>query len=328
VGSPSTSSAADTVIAATADGGARWQAQPLTFSVTPDLTGIDCPTVHDCMAVGSFGANPPIGAVLTTHDGGTTWHIAAAPDGALAVISVVCLSTAHCIVLVSDGTIIWSATSTDLGHTWVREGNLPAGLEDARDLSCTAAGTCLVAGNTATATGHGQGTVIISVDDGMTWTAADVPVNTGLLQDAWCASATKCLAVGTTSNTVSDVVPANGALLHSNDGGHTWTDDAASPPVNNIFGIDCPSALVCVMVGTKWVSHTSVGVGGVAQSVDGGDRFTASSTDYTPLTLTAVTCPSLHTCIAVGGDTVARIDMTGAPNRAFGSHRSTTNPDE
>lgn len=328
VGTPSTSSATDTVIAFTGDGGATWQAQPLTFPTTPDLTGVDCPTVRECMAVGSVGANPPTGAVLVTHNGGADWHMASVPQGALAVISVDCLGTVHCTVLVSDGTIIWSATSTDFGHTWVRGGNLPAGLEDARDLSCTAAGTCLVAGNTPTSTGHGQGTVIISVDGGTTWTAADVPVNTGLLQDAWCASATKCLAVGTTSSTVSDVVPAKGALLLSNDGGHTWADDAALPPVDNIFGVACPSELVCVMVGTQWVQHTSVGVGGVAQSVDGGNEFKTSSTDYTPLSLTAIACPSIDNCIAVGGDTVARIVVTDVPHPAAGSHRPTANPDE
>lgn len=157
--------------------------------------------------------------------------------------------------------------------------------------------------------------MVVSTDDGVTWTAANVPTGTGLLQDAWCASATHCLAVGTTSNTVSDVVPAHGALLVSNDGGHSWFPAAGVQPVDNVFGIDCPSAKECVMVGTHWVDHTSVGVGGVAISDDGGVSFTSSSSVYTPLSLTAVACPTTASCVAVGGDTVARIALPGTVKR-------------
>ena len=42
---------------------------------------------------------------------------------------------------------------------------------------------------------------------GTTWTAANVPANTGLLQSVFCATVTSCVAGGTTSTTVSAVVP-------------------------------------------------------------------------------------------------------------------------
>jgi len=311
VGAPSAAGAttSSTVIVATEDGGLHWSAESLPATLAPDLTGVACPSASTCMAVGSIGANPPVGAVLTTHNGGRSWQSVHIPVGALTVISVACSDPADCIVLVSDGTILWSASTTDFGTTWDRQGNLPAGLEDARDLSCTAAGDCLVAGNTPTTTGHGQGSVVVSTDGGVTWTVANVPSGTGLLQDAWCASATHCLAIGTTSNTVSDVVPAQGALLVSNDGGHTWFPAAGVQPIDNAFGIDCPTVRECVMVGTQWVAHTSVGVGAVASSSNGGQSFTSTSSVYTPLSLTAVACPSTTSCVAVGGDTVARIAL-------------------
>jgi hypothetical protein len=47
----------------------------------------------------------------------------------------------------------------------------------------------------------------------------------------------------------------------------------------------------------------------VARSTDGGAVFTAATTEYTPLALTAVTCPTTQRCVAVGGDTVARIAL-------------------
>ena len=167
----------------------------------------------------------------------------------------------------------WSAHSTDFGQTWAREGDLPPGFLDAGDLSCLPGAACLVTGYTATTAGHGQGAIAISTDGGGTWAAAVVPAGTGLLQGAVCATISSCLAVGTTSTTVSAVVPAHGALLTSDDGGHTWVLSAATQPIDDIFGIACPSASICVMVGTNWVGTPAVGTGAVAHSSDGGADF-------------------------------------------------------
>ena len=183
-------------------------------------------------------------------------------------------------------------------------------------------------GNTPTTTGHAQGAIVISTDYGATWAAATVPTGTGLIQAATCASSTQCIAVGTTSTTVSDVVPAQGAVLLSSDGGHTWTPTVVPPPVNDIFGIACPLASDCAIVGAQWVDGTSVGVGAVALSKDGGAFFVNSTTAYTPLTLTALSCPTPSGCIAVGGDTVARIRLatTAAPRASRSSSTSTSHP--
>jgi hypothetical protein len=71
----------------------------------------------------------------------------------------------------------------------------------------------------------------------------------------------------------------------------------------------CPSAQQCAMVGTYWFGLPEVGVGSLAQSVDAGSTFRGSPTSYTPITLTAVACPSTSKCIAVGGHTVAKVTL-------------------
>ena len=63
------------------------------------------------------------------------------------------------------------------------------------------------------------------------------------------------------------------------------------------------------MVGTLWYGFPTVDVGAVAQSIDAGLTFKESPSSYIPLTLTAVACPTATRCIAVGGDTVARITV-------------------
>ena len=131
----------------------------------------------------------------------------------------------------------------------------------------------------------------------------------GVLQSALCITALTCVAVGTTSTTVSDVVPATGLVLDSSDGGHTWVAAPTTPPVDDIYGVACPTAKVCAIVGTRWQGQPAVGTGAVAHSQDGGATFVTSGTAYVPLTLTALSCPSLTACVAVGGDTVARISL-------------------
>jgi photosystem II stability/assembly factor-like uncharacterized protein len=268
------------------------------------------------MAVGSNGTSQPGGGVVvTTADAGAVWNPAMAPAGALAVKSVVCASAAKCLAIVSDGSQLWSAESTNFGQTWQRFGNLPGSFLGGDDLSCGAGDACLVAGYVPAASGHGQGAVALSVDAGRTWALTAVPSGTGLLLSAACPSASMCLTGGTKSTTVNDVVPAKGELLRSEDGGHTWSDVANAPPVDDVYDMECPSAAVCAMVGTHWAGNPPVGAGTVAQSGDGGATFTTSSAAYIPITLRALSCATSADCVAVGGDTVARITLVAPQPR-------------
>jgi hypothetical protein len=328
VAGPNPPAGGATVIVATANGGLSWRPQHVAGGSTPELSGIACPTPTDCMAVGSNGASiPGSGVVVTTVDAGTAWAPAAAPTNALTVTTVACASPSDCTAIVSDGTATWSAHSSDFGQSWQQEGTFNAAFIAGNDLTCTAGGTCLVAGYTPTSNGHGQGAVSVSADSGKTWSLATVPTGLGVLQSVTCQSAAVCLAAGTTSTTVSDIVPAKGELLHSTDGGHTWTPSTSPPPVDDIYAVTCPSVRVCAMVGTKWVGLPAIGTGALAQSQNAGTTFRASPGAYVPISLTALSCPDAARCIAVGGNTLARLTLLApkvrpAPARTHGSVRS------
>ena len=311
-----------TVIAATTDGGISWKAQHVAGGSIPQLSAISCPTATECMAVGSNGASlPGSGVVVTTSDGGVTWSPAASPQNALALESVICASPFDCTAVVSDGTSTWSAHSADFGRTWQQEGDFPPLFLPGNDLTCVAGGACIDAGYVPTSNAQGQGAIAVSADGGQTWALASVPAGIGVLQSAACLSASVCIAAGTTATTVSDVVPAKGELLRSADGGHTWQATTGAVPVDDVYGLACPSATQCAMVGTEWFGLPALGVGAVAQSIDGGLTFRASKAAYAPITLTAVSCPSASGCIAVGGDTVARLTLL-QPKRPPASSRS------
>ena len=308
------SSSGATVIDATTNGGRTWRAQQVAGGSTPQLSGVSCPSTTECMAVGSNGASlPGSGVVVTTTDAGATWSAAPTPENALVVSSVTCASPMDCTAIVSDGTSTWSAHSADFGQSWQQEGDLPSGFLPGNDITCIAGGTCIDAGYVPTTNGHGQGAVAVSADGGQTWALASVPAATGVLQSTACLSPSDCLAAGTTGTTVSDVVPAKGELLRSTDGGHTWAPSSSPLPVDDVYGLACPSDDQCAMVGTTWAGSPAVGTGGVAESIDAGLTFRSSPTSYVPITLTAVDCPSASGCIAVGGNTVARLTLLRPP---------------
>ena len=300
-----------TVVVATTNGGMSWSAERVVGGYTPELSGVACPTRTECMAVGSNGLSS--GVVVTTDDAGKHWLSATTPTGAVTMTSVECAEVADCTALVSNGTVTWSAQTTDFGETWTQEGNLPASFVATGALTCTPAGPCLVPGYVPTSASHGSGAIAISHDGGKTWAAASVPSGIGTLQSTACLSTSICLAGGSTSTTVSDVVPAAGLLLRSADGGSTWATVAGTVPVDDVYDLACPSAEVCAMVGTKWQGNPAVSSGVVAQSKDGGSSFKVSTAAYVPLSLTALSCPTTAACVAVGGDSVARVRLIAPP---------------
>jgi photosystem II stability/assembly factor-like uncharacterized protein len=305
-----------TVIVATTNGGVSWRAEHVAGRSVPQLSGVSCPTVTRCMAVGSNGASlPGSGVVVTTTNAGSTWAPTTSPTNALAVTSVACTDSSSCTAIVSDGTLTWSAHSDDFGQSWQQEGGLPSLFLPGNGLTCVGSGSCLVAGYVPTNTGHGEGAVALTTDGGHTWALASVPAGMGLLQSTACLTASQCVVAGTTNTTVSDVVPAKGQLLRSADGGHSWQASALPVPVDDVFGVACPSAAQCAMVGTKWIGFPAVATGAVAQSVNGGVTFRASTAAYIPISLTALSCPTSSRCVAVGGDTVARLTLV-TPKRA------------
>ena len=196
------------------------------------------------------------------------------------------------------------------------------------DLTCVAGGSCLVAGYVPTSNGHGAGAVALSADGGQTWSLATVPAGIGLLQSVACLTAAECLAAGTTNTTVSDVVPAKGELLAARTGATPGRRRPAR----------CPSTTSSASPARPPSSAPWWGHGGSAsrpsppgrspRASTAGVTFRISPTAYTPITLTALSCPTTTGCVAVGEDTVARLTLLKPkpPPAASRSHGVTTAP--
>lgn len=237
-------------IVSTADGGTTWT--PRSSGTTSDLWAVSCTAGGTCVAAGSGGT------IVNSSDGGGTWsHRASGTTFDLSGVS--CPTATHCVAVGAAGTVL---TSPDGGVSWT-----PQAAAGSSNLvvACSTASSCVMVGN-----GTGEG-AFVSTDGGVTWVLKAVAALNGVS----CPAATSaCFADGD-----------NGEILHSIDGGTTWTSLSSDPIVNG------GRAVTCVAGGC-----IDVGYGGAATSTNGSawtDRGGGG-------TLNAVSCVTIGFCVAVG----------------------------
>ena len=307
----STSGRTRALVVGTNDGGRTWSTTKAAVPGTASLMDIDCAGPKTCMAVGSVVVGmADQGLVLATTDHDKRWTVVHAPAGATDLVAVSCTSPEVCMVVASQGAAYWAASTTDDGAVWQHLGPLPGGLAGVSSLACTAASSCLAAGNMPTTPGKGTAAVATTTDGGMTWTPATTPSGAGPLHDVACPTPSECLAVGSRSPSTIGVAQGQGEVLSSTDGGGTWTTGAAPASVSDAFAISCPTTSRCAVVGTRWTTANPPGpTGAVAATTDGAGTWLSGSTQYLPLGLVAVSCPAATLCVAAGNDELARIAL-------------------
>jgi photosystem II stability/assembly factor-like uncharacterized protein len=320
-------SGAPAAIDATTDGGKHWSAQVVPLTTPSTLSAVSCPDAGHCMAVGESSGTSQVGLVLATADGGRTWRAVDPPAGTADLVGVSCSDPADCQVLATDGSSFWSDVTADGGSTWQRGGTLPAGFAGAGGIECPTTSTCAVAGYVPTGPGHGTGAIATTADGGATWQAAGVPPGTGLLHGIACPGPTTCIAVGTTSTTDSDISPGTGTVLVASGTLATFTAAAAPADLDDGFGISCPATDACAAVGTQWTTDTPpTPEAGVVTTLDGGTIWTTPLTRFVPVGLAGVACPTQASCVAVGGDVIARIALPGSASDRSRPTTGTSNP--
>jgi hypothetical protein len=202
-----------------------------------------------CTATGTCLA-PGVASEAISNDNGATWSIRAVPAFAdVPIDAVSCPSGSTCF---ASGTTYTSRTSLsaalfvsrDAGRTWSAV-TVPSGLPSIGDVSCATFDTCLAPVGTS-------GQMLRTTDGGATWsllTFASKSVG-DFLRSVTCASATHCVAVGTTpipesGDPEASVVAPLSAV--SDDAGATWL--LYYPKAGGYFGfvnVTCSSASNCV----------------------------------------------------------------------------------
>ena len=227
-----------------------WSSTTFPLAST-DVYGTTCVTSTVCFTT-SFprggAANSPL-EVYESTNGGSTWvYRSTLPDWMLYVRQISCLNTTTCVAIGSkatgDATIL---RTSDAGSTWsaMDLGALDTTKTTITGVSCVAA-HCVVAGYLVTGSNFTDisGVLLDSTDAGSTWRSVSVTLN-GAFRDVSCATATACIAVGSSYPNGSSMQPV---VFGSSDGA-TWTLRSTGTKGGAFTKVSCTSVSNCVYAG-------------------------------------------------------------------------------
>ena len=154
------------VVSTTSNGGQSWQTQ---LVVANNITGISCPIVQECFAVGQNSGQQSVFQIATA-DGGATWSVSPLASGsqiaaghAPDINAISCFDTRNCVaagvVFDSDEYETPITTTTNGGGTWTNQTANPDGA-NLEGVACVSTSTCWAVGFTS------SGSVIVHTING------------------------------------------------------------------------------------------------------------------------------------------------------------------
>ena len=249
-------------------------AAPL-LNVNKDLSAVACPQRTMCQAVGSIGAE---------RWNGTAWTVEKTPSSVSApgFNSVSCPTSSDCVAVGQRG---FHSVGLTLAETWngsawsVHNPVNPSGALEASLSSvwCVSTSDCIAVGSYEYSSNDYA--TLAELWNGSTWKLLAAPAQSStdsFLTGVSCASATSCVAVGST----------NPDTLAESWNGSTWTVLPAPP--------GGPSSIWCTKTGTCMT------VGGATAASWNGSAWTALKVPNASATLNGVSCNGASACMAVG----------------------------
>jgi photosystem II stability/assembly factor-like uncharacterized protein len=257
-----------------------------------------------CIAVG-IEHSPGYPVIFVTDNGGSSWRYASfrsssalleEVDGYGSLAAVTC-STAHYCVAVGAADMGWPivVTSNNGGDSWQMPSMPPlvsgGGLTD---VTCGALDGCVIVGST-----RNDAALIATSQPNQTWDARLQGVGSNWSSIS-CGGLGHCVAVGNYAAMVAS--PKGAEVLTSTDGGLRWVQRAAPAGVLALSGVDCPSVSRCYA--TAYMPAPSrliedAWIAALLRSDDGGRTWRRESFPGT-LLLSAISCPTVSICYAVG----------------------------
>ena len=276
----------------TTNGGATWTVQ--NSGTTSDLYGVAFVNASDGWAVGGY---PVYGDgegdnILATTNGGATWT--AQSSGAY-------LFKAVAFANASDGWAVSGAVTfatTNGGATWTAESPGPNGrIVTGCSVACANASDAWVAGEAG---------IFATTDGGATWSLLP---NTG--QGVACANASDVWVVG---NSLWDYA----AVLHSTNGGATWTTQWTNPG-DALYVNPYLNGVAFANASDGWAVGFANSGGFILHTTNGGATWSLQCSGRMSV-LNAVACPNANDAWVVGGSAPG-VDY----GRATGTILATTN---
>jgi hypothetical protein len=219
---------------------------PHTKSGNIHLFGVSCPTANFCATV--TGKRADEGKILTTSNptgGVSAWQVTEFPGQAFQFRGISCPTTSLCVAVSEDGRVIASTNPAGGASAWRFIGT-PAGSGLAA-VDCVAAPLCV--------SGNQFGMILSSTNPLVAsgWRAVHGGASVQIAGAA-CAPPSQCLLVDNNGDVLTSSEPAGGAGAWSFTNLMPYTEAEG----NALFGGDCPSASLCVIVGARGQIFTSI----------------------------------------------------------------------
>jgi hypothetical protein len=286
------------------------------------LSAVSCPSAGVCVAAGTWTNSDGQSYPLAERWQGGRWSISAMANPVTStqtvLTGVACTAAAACIAVGYFANPYFTQTLAEAwnGKSWSvqRTQNVPNPTSSVwgqlNGIWCVSAKAC-------TAVGDYEGTVnqstLAESWNGKTWSIKPTPNLAGdpdnALNSVSCGSARQCLAVGEYTSKSS----SNGPLAESWNG-KAWSVEKTPAPAKTqdsfLYGAFCPSASVCLAVGS---ADTSSGSRPFAQRWNGHTwaiETAPSPAGATESELTGIWCLSARACVAVGSGSSGIVTTT------------------
>jgi hypothetical protein len=289
-------------VSAAPSNAAAWTDRQLPAMGQAPLFGISCPSVSLCVAVGSSNtiassADPSAGAAAwsATSLGGVGY------PNQNEIKGISCPYSQLCVAVSFEGLIFTSTDPTGGAAAWSIADLNPSGPRThLYGISCPSPSFC--------AASAGGARILTSTNPtggAGAWTMTQLasPLQ---LRGISCASPSFCVAVGDDGDKIAPASTDVGEILSSADPlGGVWQQVEVPGQPGNLFGVSCPSPVLCVTGNALGNLLVSTGPASAWSVIDGGGS----------VQLTAAECPSATRCLAVdnNADVLTSTDPTGGP---------------
>jgi hypothetical protein len=284
------------------------------------LGALSCASPTSCEAVGDYDKTASTMLATAETWNGASWSVQSVPDPSGAAYAqlngVSCVSATSCEAVGefenkgNEGVPLaeaWNGTSWSVESIPNPTGGAPTVVNG---ISCTSASACIAVGeyNTSSA----EGVVLAEIWNGTAWALQSIPSPSNsagfgaVVNGVSCGSASSCTTVGGYENKSGSNVPLAEAW-----NGTKWTIQtvakAAGETAEGLDGISCPSASLCIAVGSY---ATSSAPGSTLAEKWNGSTWSVQSTPNPVSTvptavlnasLGSVSCRSSTACTAIGG---------------------------
>jgi hypothetical protein len=285
--------------------GSSWVIQSVPAPTSANYSyfvGIACPTANDCIAVGPEVAASDEEPTLAEQWTGSKWYVDAMPELATyaSLTAVSCAAVDTCVAVGWEGASPLAESFN--GSTWTVESTPePASSTNASlsGLSCRSATSCIAVGSYSTSSGGPFG--LAETWNGSSWKVMKPPAPSGSttnqLVSVSCPTASRCIAVGSSSDGSNDAT-----ALAEEWNGTSWSIQQMPREVEDqmTLHVSCGSASECVATGSLFGSDGYV-LGGYVWN---GTKWTTSPVIAPEWTVGSgfdgVSCPSAKNCVAVG----------------------------